>query len=304
MTIRHRGHNLDRTRMGPITPTTKGRVNNGTIHYNPKDHQRTAQTGKHSQLHLRVITIADLTDPESSTIPYRMLTGDWQAGSDLLWPDISCPLNNWATFRKCIRTTFSTLAPKYQPSHFSIRLDRTLRPWHTVPKHMVTMLQIGFTTFPAATRHTSHINNDSIQSEGILPRHRNNHSTPPHTPPYPAAWIISTGDTKHLSATFLMTNISSYTSHRIELEGIFHTLHHLDLLNITPKMVEQWCDNKQAQCSESERRGSRHTTKNDAHQIPALTTYMINKYSWSTDTIKTVNCASINSVQRNLSDTK
>jgi len=61
-----------------------------------------------------------------------------------------------------------------------------------------------------------------------------------------AAWIISTGDTKHLSATFLMTNISSYTSHRIELEGIFRALHHLDLLNITPKMVEQWCDNEQA----------------------------------------------------------
>jgi hypothetical protein len=33
-----------------------------------------------------------------------------------------------------------------------------------------------------------------------------------------AAWIISTEDTKHLSATFFMTNISSYTSHRIELE--------------------------------------------------------------------------------------
>jgi ribonuclease HI len=61
-----------------------------------------------------------------------------------------------------------------------------------------------------------------------------------------AAWIISAGDTKHLSATFLMTNISSYTSHRIELEGIFRALHHLDLLNITPKMVEQWCDNEQA----------------------------------------------------------
>jgi hypothetical protein len=122
--------------MGPITPTTKGRVNinNGTIHYNPKDHQRTAQTGKHSQLYLRVITIADLTDPKSSTIPYGMLTGDWQAGSDLLWPDISCPPKQyWATFRKCIRATFSTLAPKYQPSHFSIRLDRMLRPWHAVP---------------------------------------------------------------------------------------------------------------------------------------------------------------------------
>jgi len=35
-------------------------------------------------------------------------------------------------------------------------------------------------------------------------------------------WIISTGDTKHLSATFLMTIISSYTSHRIKLEGSVH----------------------------------------------------------------------------------
>ena len=61
-----------------------------------------------------------------------------------------------------------------------------------------------------------------------------------------AAWIISTEDTKHLSATFFMTNISSYTSHRIELEGIFRALHHLDLLNITPKIVEEWCDKKQA----------------------------------------------------------
>jgi hypothetical protein len=61
-----------------------------------------------------------------------------------------------------------------------------------------------------------------------------------------AAWIISTEDTKHLSATFFMTNISSYTSHHIELEGFFRALHHLDLLNITPKIVEEWCDKKQA----------------------------------------------------------
>ena len=42
----------------------------------------------------------------------------------------------------------------------------------------------------------------------------------------------------------------------------------------------------------------------DAHRTPALTTYMINKYSWSINTIKTVNWVTINSVQRNLSDTK
>ena len=53
------------------------------------------------RLYLRVITIADLTDPEGSTIPDGMLNGDWQAGSDLLWPDIPCPPKHyWATFRK------------------------------------------------------------------------------------------------------------------------------------------------------------------------------------------------------------
>jgi ribonuclease HI len=259
-----------------------------------------------------------------------------------------------------------------------------------------------------------------------------------------AAWIISTEDTKHLSATFLMTNISSFTSHRIELEGIFRALHHLDLLNITPKMVEQWCDNKQAVKDsttttdgpsmmikaeadiilaihhlrnrfpfhtnikhiyghQDTKKPKRHTPQDetsqttkevdtpsnnpqasppvriepfltrardpqqalpikvqiniacdgiatettrialgkapptihqtiltppydgsramlkigktwitshykkaiyDAHRTPAMTAYMINKYSWTTDTIKTVNWASINSVRRTLSDTK
>jgi hypothetical protein len=42
----------------------------------------------------------------------------------------------------------------------------------------------------------------------------------------------------------------------------------------------------------------------NVHQTPALRTYMLNKYSWSTDTIKTVNWASINSFQRNLPNTK
>ena len=43
-----------------------------------------------------------------------------------------------------------------------------------------------------------------------------------------------------------MENINLHTSHRIELEGIFRTLHHQDYLNMTPKMVDQWCDNMQA----------------------------------------------------------
>ena len=42
----------------------------------------------------------------------------------------------------------------------------------------------------------------------------------------------------------------------------------------------------------------------DAYQTPAMTAYMIDKYSWTTDTIKTVNWVSINSVRRTLSNTK
>ena len=61
-----------------------------------------------------------------------------------------------------------------------------------------------------------------------------------------AVWIVSTGPHSFLSATFIMENINSLTSHRIELEGIFRALHHLDYLNMTPKMVDQWCDNLQA----------------------------------------------------------
>jgi hypothetical protein len=61
-----------------------------------------------------------------------------------------------------------------------------------------------------------------------------------------AAWIISSGPKTFMLATFIMENINLHTSHRIELEGIFRALHHQDYLNMTPKMVDQWCDNMQA----------------------------------------------------------
>ena len=88
------------------------------------------------RLYLRVITIADLTNPEGSTIPDGMLTGDWQAGLDILWPDIPHPPKQyWSTFHKCICAIFSTLALQYQPAQFSIRLDNTLGLWHAVPRN-------------------------------------------------------------------------------------------------------------------------------------------------------------------------
>jgi hypothetical protein len=61
-----------------------------------------------------------------------------------------------------------------------------------------------------------------------------------------AAGIISAGPKLFMSATFIIENVSSYTSHCIELEGIFRMLHHLDFLNMTPTMADQWCNNKQA----------------------------------------------------------
>jgi hypothetical protein len=61
-----------------------------------------------------------------------------------------------------------------------------------------------------------------------------------------AAWIISAGPELFMSATFIVENVSSYTSHPIELEGIFCALHHLDFLNMTPTMADQWRNNEQA----------------------------------------------------------
>ena len=39
------------------------------------------------RLYLRVVTIADLADETGRFIPDGMLCGDWQAGSDLHWPE-------------------------------------------------------------------------------------------------------------------------------------------------------------------------------------------------------------------------
>ena len=238
-----------------------------------------ANTGR---LYLRVISIADLTDPEGSTIPDGMLTGDWQAGSNLLWPDIPCPPKRyWATFRKCILATFSTRAPRYQPAHFSIRLNINLESWHAVPRNtwypcyksdsqlflqqndtnLITIMTAskvkryyhatGTTKMLPLARHsithqqigqdvwTYRPTNLALDVEKTRPPPGiliNNTLSDPttekliigsdgslhlHEQVAAAAWIISMGDTKHLSATFLMANISSYTSHHIKLEGIF-----------------------------------------------------------------------------------
>ena len=87
-------------------------------------------------IYLRVITIADLANPEGTTIPDLMMNGDWQAGTNLLWPQIPCPPKPyWAIFRKCMKATFCKQAPQHQPSHYSASLDESLGPWYKVKRN-------------------------------------------------------------------------------------------------------------------------------------------------------------------------
>jgi hypothetical protein len=88
------------------------------------------------RIYLRVVTIADLADVGGTFIPAGMLTGKWQAGSDLKWPYQPLPpATFWSAFRRCLRLTFSTKTPPYHhPSH-SIDLDPHLGKWLEVPRN-------------------------------------------------------------------------------------------------------------------------------------------------------------------------
>ena len=52
-----------------------------------------------------------------------------------------------------------------------------------------------------------------------------------------AAWLVTHDEESKVSAVFLLENISSNTSYRAELEGIFRGLGHIDYLGLTPKEV-------------------------------------------------------------------
>ena len=88
------------------------------------------------RLYLRVVTIADLADPTGLFIPDGMLTGDWQAGSDLLWPyQPKPPKVYWATFRRCLRLTFCTTTPSHERPANGMTLDTRLGTWHAVARN-------------------------------------------------------------------------------------------------------------------------------------------------------------------------
>lgn len=60
------------------------------------------------------------------------------------------------------------------------------------------------------------------------------------------AWVITDSEDTRTTACFLMTDISSVSSYRSELEGIYRSLTHLHQLGITPLEVQHWCDNESA----------------------------------------------------------
>ena len=65
-----------------------------------------------------------------------MLTGDWQAGSDLEWPNQSRPAKTFrAVFRKCLRATFCTKTSAHQPVQFAMEMDEPLGMWHPVARN-------------------------------------------------------------------------------------------------------------------------------------------------------------------------
>ena len=51
-----------------------------------------------ARMYMRVITIADLADATDTTILDGMLNGDFQAGSDLVWPNTPQPPKSFFAF--------------------------------------------------------------------------------------------------------------------------------------------------------------------------------------------------------------
>ena len=60
------------------------------------------------------------------------------------------------------------------------------------------------------------------------------------------AWVIEAQDDTQIQAHANILNISSHTTYRGELEGIYRSLRHIQTLSLDPPRVHQWCDNKAA----------------------------------------------------------
>ena len=258
-------------------------------------------------IYLRVITIADLCDPTGTYIPSGMLSGEWRAGSDLLWPmQPQPPKSYFATFRRLLRCSFCRNTPIHHHVSDSLNLDTPLGKWLSVPRNtwfpvyrtqdnLFWRQKDDATLFvleksqTSGFYHFSHTTNllplDShpigYQQIGhtlwtqrpyrIQPKPQGLPTPPGHivsnTLTDPAtdvitigcdgsvylkhevaacAWMIAETEGSALTACFLLSNISSVSSYRSELEGIYRSLVHVRQLGLSPREVQQWCDNESA----------------------------------------------------------
>ncbi len=60
------------------------------------------------------------------------------------------------------------------------------------------------------------------------------------------AWMIYDDADHFAMACFLLSKISSLSSYRSELEGIFRSLKHVKYLGMSPTKISHWCDNEAA----------------------------------------------------------
>ena len=60
------------------------------------------------------------------------------------------------------------------------------------------------------------------------------------------AWLLHQDDGRVLKACYLLGNMTSLSSYRSELEGLYRSLLQLQQSGLTPAIAQQWCDNKAA----------------------------------------------------------
>ncbi len=60
------------------------------------------------------------------------------------------------------------------------------------------------------------------------------------------AWVIESHEVQQTQAFVHLQNLSSFTTYRSKLEGIYRSLLHTHDLGLLPQHIQQWCDNKAA----------------------------------------------------------
>ena len=61
-----------------------------------------------------------------------------------------------------------------------------------------------------------------------------------------AAWLVSEDDDHEQSALVLMAGMTSFSSYRTELEGMYRAMNEVTQRGLLPRSTVQWCDNEKA----------------------------------------------------------